>query len=130
MPLKTKRWDDPIDADDGTRILICRYRPRGLRKEDEVWSEWLVDLAPSESLHASAYGKRGNPISWPTYRTMYLREMKSQAALIEQLADRVRLGETLTLLCSTSCTREARCHRSLLRELIEDQLQSDRERIG
>lgn len=125
MPLKSKRWDDPIDADDGTRILICRYRPRGLRKEDETWSEWFPDLGPSESLHASAYGKRGNPISWPTYRMMYLREMKPQGALIQELAERVRGGETLTLLCSSACTREARCHRSLLRELIEAHLSSE-----
>src|SRR5262245_34258572 len=46
MALKTKRWDDPIEVDDGTRILICRYRPRGVRKENEAWSEWLPDLAP------------------------------------------------------------------------------------
>ena len=56
MPLKTKRWDEPLEADDGTRILICRYRPRGLRKENETWSEWLPDLAPSAALHAAAYG--------------------------------------------------------------------------
>jgi uncharacterized protein YeaO (DUF488 family) len=120
--IKTKRWDDAIEADDGTRILICRYRPRGVRKEDETWSEWLPDLAPSVSLHASAYGKRGNSIAWPTYRTLYLREMKPQGALIRTLAERVGAGETLTLLCSSSCTREARCHRSLLRELIEAEM--------
>jgi hypothetical protein len=27
--------------------------------------------------------------------------------------------QTLTLLCSSACTDEARCHRTLLRELIE-----------
>ncbi len=36
-----------------------------------------------------------------------------------QLRQRVAAGETLTLLCSSACDREARCHRSLLRELIE-----------
>lgn len=122
MPIKTKRWDDPVEADDGTRILICRYRPRGLRKEDETWSEWYADLGPSRELHAHVYGKGGNPIAWPTYRTLYLREMKSQGALIAELARRVAGGETLTLLCSSACTRESRCHRSVLKELIEREL--------
>src|SRR5262245_50266962 len=103
MPIKTKRWDDAIEADDGIRILICRYRPRAVRKEDEAWSEWLADLAPSEALHAAAYGKGGNPISWQTYRTMYLREMQHQKRLIGELARRVAGGATLTLLCSSAC---------------------------
>jgi uncharacterized protein YeaO (DUF488 family) len=33
MPIKTKRWDDPIDSDDGYRLLVCRYRPRGVSRE-------------------------------------------------------------------------------------------------
>ena len=119
MPVKTKRWNDPIEPDDGTRILVCRYRPRGIRREDETWSEWLPDLGPSPSLHAAVYGKGGNPIGWPTYRKMYLREMKSQETRIRALAVRAAAGETLRLLCSSACTRESRCHRSLLKELIE-----------
>ena len=39
-----------------------------------------------------------------------------------ELAQRVQGGETITLLCSSACTRESRCHRSLLRELIEARL--------
>ncbi len=122
MPVKTKRWNDPIDPDDGTRILICRYRPRGVRKEDETWSEWLPHLGPSPSLHEAVYGKRGEPIGWSTYRRMYVREMKLQESAIDELARRVAAGETITLLCSSACTREARCHRSVLRELIEARL--------
>ena len=37
MPIKTKRWCDPRKKSDGWRILICRYRPRALKKEDETW---------------------------------------------------------------------------------------------
>jgi uncharacterized protein YeaO (DUF488 family) len=122
MPIITKRWDDPIDAADGTRILITRYRPRGLAKSAETWSEWLPDLGPSKDLHAHAYGKRGVQIDWNTYRTAYLREMLAQTAAIAALAERVKAGETITLLCSSQCERESRCHRSLLKELIERRL--------
>jgi len=122
MAIYTKRWDDPIDSSDGTRILVTRYRPRGLPKSEETWSEWIPDLGPSKELHAAAYGKNGVEILWDTYRTAYLREMNSQVDRINALAERVKAGETITLLCSSQCRRESRCHRSLLKELIEKHL--------
>src|SRR5437763_1984499 len=44
--VQTRRWNDPRSPADGTRILICRYRPRGVRKADETWDEWWQDLGP------------------------------------------------------------------------------------
>ena len=117
--ISTKRWDDPADPSDGTRILVCRYRPRGLAKLNETWTEWMPDLGPSKSLHAAAYGKAGVELSWTAYRASYLREMQSQREAIDAMAKRVASGESITLLCSTQCERESRCHRSLLKELIE-----------
>jgi uncharacterized protein YeaO (DUF488 family) len=119
MPLKTKRWDDPREADDGFRLLVCRYRPRGLPKSQETWDAWQPELGPTRELHAAAYGKGRLPVSWAAYRAQYLKEMLAQKAAISALAARVRAGETVTLLCSSQCDREARCHRSLLKELIE-----------
>jgi len=34
--VRTKRWNDPREPDDGFRLLVCRYRPRGLLKGDET----------------------------------------------------------------------------------------------
>jgi uncharacterized protein YeaO (DUF488 family) len=114
-----RRWNDRKLPGDGLRLLICRYRPRGVRKSDETWDEWEPDLGPSRPLHAAAYGKVGAPISWKEYRTRYLSEIEAQRPRIEQLAARVRAGETITLLCSNACVDDERCHRSLLGELIE-----------
>src|SRR3954467_6650970 len=111
MPIRTKRWDDPKDEGDGFRLLVTRYRPRGVRKEDETWDAWDARLGPSVELHAAAYGKGRPPVAWPLYRSAYLREMLPQAREIEALAGRVAGGETITLLCSSQCTRESRCHR-------------------
>jgi len=123
MPIKTKRWDDPKNADDGFRLLVCRYRPRGLPKSDETWDAWNPNLGPSKELHAAVYGKKGRlSITWDVYRRRYLTEMRGQTAAIEELAERVAAGETITLLCSSQCVRESRCHRSLLKELIEAKL--------
>ena len=122
MPLKTKRWNDSTDPDDGLRVLVCRYRPRGIRKEDETWDVWYPQLGPTKELHGAVYSETSSKIPWPAYRRRYLDQQRANARLIGELADRVRAGETITLLCSSACVRESRCHRSLLRELIEGQL--------
>jgi uncharacterized protein YeaO (DUF488 family) len=119
MPIRTRRWNDPRKPGDGFRLLVCRYRPRGVRKADETWDAWWKDLGPSVELHADAYGKRGRTIGWKEYRSRYLAEMAVRRGLIAQLAERVRSGETLTLLCSSACEDESRCHRTLLKGLLE-----------
>jgi uncharacterized protein YeaO (DUF488 family) len=118
--IKTRRWNDPVEADDGYRLLVTRFRPRGVKKEDEAWDAWLPQLGPSKELHAAAYGKGQAPIAWDEYRARYLREMESQGLWIRSFAEREARGEAMTLLCSSACPDPERCHRSLLRELILD----------
>lgn len=119
-PIRTRRWNDPAEPDDGLRLLITRYRPRGLARADETWDRWNPDLGPSRELHAAVYGKGGRTqITWATYLARYRAEMRQQRDAIDALARRVLAGEQVTLLCSASCDRESRCHRSVLRDLIE-----------
>src|SRR2546425_9084764 len=115
MPVLTKRWNDSKEAGDGFRLLICRYRPRGLPKGEETWDAWEPDLGPSKELLADYHGKGRLATGWAEYRARYLREMQKRKAEIEELARRVKAVETITLLCSSACEREARCHRSLLK---------------
>ncbi|WP_141594260.1 DUF488 domain-containing protein [Myxococcus sp. AB036A] len=119
MPLKTKRWCVPAEPDDGFRVLICRYRPRGLPKAKETWDAWQSNLAPSPELFDAFYGKGRTPITLDAYRERYLQEMASQHEAITALARRVRQGETVTLLCSKDCILEQVCHRTILAGLIE-----------
>jgi len=120
MPLRTKRWNDSREPDDGFRLLICRYRPRALPRVEETWDAWWKELGPSPELLADFHGKGGRkPIDWPTYRRRYLAEMRARRAPIAELAARVAAGGTVTLLCSSACTDPARCHRTLLAGLIE-----------
>lgn len=122
--IKTKRWDDRRAKSDGFRLLICRYRPRALPKAEETWDLWWSHLGPSKDLHAAYYGKHGQtPVSWEEYRQRYLDEMKGeqQQESIAILAEKVAAGKTITLLCSSACTDAAHCHRTLLKQLIEEQ---------
>src|SRR5262245_52541664 len=124
MPIKTRRWNDKKKRGDGFRLLICRYRPRALKKEDETWDAWWPELGPSKKLHADFYGKNGPPITWGDYRPRYLEEMQAQTELIDELAKLVQEGKTITLLCSSACEDESHCHRTLLRGLIEARITS------
>jgi uncharacterized protein YeaO (DUF488 family) len=127
MPIKTRRWCDPKQPDDGWRILICRYRPRALPKKKETWDKWYAELGPSRELHAAFYGKHGQtPIGWEEYRKRYLKEMEEKAEMIAGLADLVAEGKTITLLCSSACEDASHCHRTLLKGLIEAQLKGER----
>jgi uncharacterized protein YeaO (DUF488 family) len=116
VPVRTRRWNDDRQPGDGLRVLVCRYRPRALPKAGETWDVWMRALAPSKELLAEYQAGR---IDWPQYRAHYLREMAAQAAAVEELAAKVRAGETVTVLCAKACTDEERCHRTVLKRLIE-----------
>jgi uncharacterized protein YeaO (DUF488 family) len=123
--IKTARWDDARGQNDGFRLLVTRYRPRALPKADETWDAWWKELGPSSELHAAAYGKGQAPIDFAEYRRRYLAEIAGRSEAqqkIAWLARSVARGEPLTLLCSSACTDENRCHRTLLRELLLEQV--------
>jgi len=118
MPLSTKRWCDPRAPDDGVRILVCRFRPRGLPKAKETWDVWMKELGPSPGLLAAFHGKGDGPLTLDTYAERYRAEMAAQREAIAALAARLDRGEHLTLLCSRDCILPQACHRTLLARLI------------
>src|SRR5262245_22207863 len=106
-------YEAPVAAD-GTRILIMRYWPRGIRK-DRV-DVWLRELAPVVPL-LRAY--LDGTITWAQYVPRYyegLKRPEAQAALAEARALATR--GPITLLCG--CVDPARCHRTLLRAHLLD----------
>jgi uncharacterized protein YeaO (DUF488 family) len=119
MPVYTKRWNDPVGPDDGFRLLICRHRPRGVPRVGEPWDASCLALAPSAKLVAAFYGKSGPAISFEDYAERFHQEMQGASFWIKSFAERVHAGETLTLLCSSACDDEARCHRTLVKALID-----------
>jgi uncharacterized protein YeaO (DUF488 family) len=105
---------EPATRADGTRVLIMRYWPRGIRKEHV--DLWLRDLAPEIPL---LRGFLDGAVSWARYRPRYLaglRRPAAQAALaqVRTLARR----RPVTLLCG--CADPRRCHRTLLQKHLLD----------
>lgn len=117
--VKTRRWNDPPQPDDGFRVLVCRGRPRGVRKDAESWDAWWPELGPSRALLDAFHGKDAPPLAWSAYEPRYLTEMQTQLWRIRGLGRKVAAGETVTLLCSSACTDPQRCHRTLLARLVE-----------
>jgi uncharacterized protein YeaO (DUF488 family) len=48
--LRIKRIYDSASSEDGKRILIDRLWPRGMKKEEAKFDEWVKDIAPSDQL--------------------------------------------------------------------------------
>ena len=121
VSIRTKRWNDPAEPDDGYRLLICRYRPRGVSSDKERWDAWCKELGPSDELHADFYGKTGgSPLAFADYDRRFREEMKRQKFWLEGFAAHVRKGDMITLLCSSACTDPLRCHRTIVKELLEE----------
>jgi uncharacterized protein YeaO (DUF488 family) len=72
--IKLKRAYEPPEPSDGTRILVDRLWPRGIKKPDAAIDLWLKDIAPSAELRRW-FGCR--PERWPEFRLRYLAELQS-----------------------------------------------------
>ncbi len=87
--VKLKRAYEPAGADDGTRILVDRLWPRGVKKEDAAVDHWAKDLAPSTALR-KWFGH--DPDRWPEFRKRYSAELRRQPEEIAALRALGRQG--------------------------------------
>jgi uncharacterized protein YeaO (DUF488 family) len=107
-----KRAYEPASARDGTRILIDRLWPRGVKKADAGISQWMKEIAPSNELR-KWFGH--DPARWQEFRRRYRVELKDKRELVGQLRDVAREGR-LTLVYSAH--DEAHNQAVVLRELL------------
>ena len=112
--IAAKRIYDPPDDADGTRVLIMRLWPRGIKKSRV--DLWLKELGPVLPLLRAF---RGGELDWAQYTRRYLAglERPEAQAQLSQVRAAAKEG-TVTLFCG--CADEARCHRSLLRAYLLD----------
>ena len=92
--IKLKRVYDPASRAEGTRILVDRLWPRGLRKEDAAIDHWCKDLAPSTALR-QWFGH--NVGRWEEFRNRYKSELAQQPKTLAELRSFARKGP-ITLL--------------------------------
>ncbi len=110
--IKTKSIYKPKQYGDGTRILITRFYPRGVKKDH--FDKWIRDLAPSADL-LQRY--KNNNIEWNEFVVKFKHELQNDTSLhiINKLHSNKR---NITLLCYEP--DGIPCHRHLLRDIIDD----------
>ncbi len=102
----------PKESSDGKRILVMTLWPRGVSK-DKV-DVWMKELGtPRELIKRYKSGK----MTWELYAAEYRKSLKGKESVLKGLAEESK-NKTITLLCTEKDA--ATCHRSLLKEAIEE----------
>jgi|SRR5215469_11750009 len=110
--VRIKRVYEPRSPRDGTRVLVDRLWPRGLKKADAGIAQWMKDVAPSNELR-KWFGH--DPARWEEFRRRYKAELTKKPELISQLRELAEEG-SLTLVYSAH--DEAHNQAVVLREAL------------
>jgi uncharacterized protein YeaO (DUF488 family) len=94
--VRLKRAYEPASAEDGTRILIDRLWPRGVKKADAAIDQWVKEIAPSTALR-KWFGH--DPDRWTEFRRRYADEVHEHREAFERLRALARQGP-ITLIFS------------------------------
>jgi uncharacterized protein YeaO (DUF488 family) len=117
--IQIKRVYAPPDKADGTRVLVDRLWPRGLRKDRAALTLWLKEIAPSPALR-EWFGH--DPARWAEFNQRYRAELAGSEGPVSRLADLSKLGR-LTLLYAAH--DPAHNHALILAGYIQDRLKED-----
>jgi|SRR5690606_21868203 len=89
--IRLKRaYESPSD-DDGTRFLVERLWPRGVRKDRLRLDGWLKDVAPSPELRRWF---SHDPARWDEFQRRYFAELEQNEGALEPLRTAIRKGPT------------------------------------
>jgi uncharacterized protein YeaO (DUF488 family) len=122
VAIRVVRLGTPRTAGEGLRIGTVRRPPRGVPKNEhasrDFYDVWLPDLAPSDALVKEAL-RAENERAWRRFEKRYRAEMKrpEPARLLALLA---ALSRDTNFAVGCYCADEARCHRSILRALLQE----------
>jgi uncharacterized protein YeaO (DUF488 family) len=122
MAIRVVRLGSARERGEGLRLGTVRRPPRGVAKADyahrDFFDVWLPELAPSAPVVSRATSEPWSDARWRRFARDYRREMSRPPAthLIAALA---ALSRKTNFSVGCYCADAGRCHRSLLRELLE-----------
>jgi uncharacterized protein YeaO (DUF488 family) len=87
--VRLKRAYTLADVQDGTRILVDRLWPRGVRKDAAAIDYWAKEIAPSAELR-KWFGH--DPERWKQFRRRYAAELRRRSAELDRLRVLARQG--------------------------------------
>ncbi len=122
MAIRIVRLGSPRTQNEGTRIGTVRRPPRGVPKLEfatrDFYDVWLPDLAPSDALVKQGLAADDDR-AWNAFVKKYRADMKRpEPARLLALLAAVSRNSNLSVGCY--CEDEARCHRSVLRQLLRE----------
>jgi uncharacterized protein YeaO (DUF488 family) len=94
VDIRLKRAYAPAEDGDGTRVLVDRLWPRGVKKDEAAIAHWFRDLAPSTELRRW-FGHDAD--RWNEFQRRYRKELRQHAEQLDELLHLARKG-TLTLV--------------------------------
>jgi uncharacterized protein YeaO (DUF488 family) len=122
MPVRIVKLGSPRARGEGLRIGTVRRPPRGVPKDQfasrDFYDVWFPNLSPTEPLLKETFPVKDER-AWKTFRRKFLAELKSPSVRrdLELLA---ALSHQASFSIGCYCADEAHCHRSILRELLEE----------
>jgi uncharacterized protein YeaO (DUF488 family) len=122
MAIRVVRLGSPRAHGEGLRVGTVRRPPRGVPKAErasrDFYDVWLPELAPSEALVKQALAASDEQ-AWRAFAKRYRAEMQrpEAAPLLALLA---AFSHRPDLCVGCYCADEARCHRSVLRALLQE----------
>ena len=94
--LKIKRVYEAAAKSDGTRFLVERLWPRGMKKEALKMKAWLKNAAPSAELRNWF---AHDPLKWAEFQKRYQAELRANSAEWQVIVEAAQKGD-VTLLYS------------------------------
>ncbi len=121
MAIRVVRLGSPRAPGEGLRIGTVRRPPRGVPKAEfarrDWYDVWFPNLAPGVETMKLAQQAR-TPAEWAAFVKAYRAEMA-----VPERSHAIALLAALSLRTNFSvgcyCEDESRCHRSVLRELLD-----------
>lgn len=117
--IRIKRVYDQHEPGDGSRFLIDRLWPRGMKKETLQMDGWLKDVAPSDELRRW-FGH--DPAKWAEFCHRYHAELDGNSKVWRPLLDMAK-RQDITLLFSAHDIEHNNA--VALRSFLEVQLNED-----
>jgi uncharacterized protein YeaO (DUF488 family) len=100
----------------GTRFLVERLWPRGIRKESLHFSDWLKDVAPSDALRRWF---QHDTVKWTEFQRRYRKELDQRPDAWAPILAAARAGD-VTLLYSSHDTEHNNA--VVLRDYVNERL--------
>ena len=128
MTVRIVRLGTPRQPHEGTRIGTVRRPPRGVPKAEfasgDWYDVWYPNLSPTpelvkRALAAQADFSPAGEKEWAAFVRGFRAEMK-QPEPARTIALLAALSQHADFSVGCYCESEARCHRSILRELLKD----------